>query len=77
MASFLKKHAHLICRSVVPPQENVRLEVLHEYSGQYIRLVKELVPLVLTELLFNIDESGFSDWEERKPNGVPIPTEAW
>jgi hypothetical protein len=32
--------------------------------------------LVPTELLFNIDESGFSDWEERKPQCVLIPTEA-
>jgi hypothetical protein len=31
MASFLKKHANLICRSIVRPQENVRLEVPHEY----------------------------------------------
>jgi hypothetical protein len=76
MASFLKKHANLICRSVVRPQENARLEVPHEYLDQYIRLVKEYVPLVPTKLLFNIDESGFSDWEERKPKCVRIPTEA-
>jgi hypothetical protein len=30
--------------------------------------------LVPTELMFNIDESGFNDWEERKPKGVLIPT---
>jgi hypothetical protein len=76
MASFLKKDANLICRSVVRPQENVRLEVLHEYLDQYIRLIKELVPLVPTELLFNIDESDFSDWEERKRKCVLIPAEA-
>jgi hypothetical protein len=58
------------------PQENVRLEVLHEHLDQYIRLIKELVPLVQTESLFNIDESGFSDWEEHKPKCVLIPTEA-
>jgi hypothetical protein len=48
MASFLKKHANLMCQSVVRPQE----------------------------LLFNINESVFSDWEERKPKCVPIPPEA-
>jgi hypothetical protein len=31
--------------------------------------------MVPTELLFNTDESGFSDWEERKPKCVLIPTE--
>jgi integrase len=76
MASFLKKHANLIGRSAIRPQENVRLKVPHEYLDQYIRLIKEYVPLVPTELLFNIDESCFSDWEERKPKCVLIPTEA-
>jgi hypothetical protein len=72
----LKKHTNLICRSARRPQENVRFEVLHEYWDQYIRLIKECVPLVPTELLFNIDESSFSDWEERKQKCVLIPTEA-
>jgi hypothetical protein len=76
MASFLKKHAKLIGRSVVRPQDNVRLEVSYEYLNQYIRLIKEYVPLVPTELLFSIDESGFSDWKERKPQCVLILIEA-
>jgi hypothetical protein len=75
--SFVKKHATLIGRSVVRPQANVRVEVPHEYLDQYIRLIKEYVPLVRTELLFKIDESGFIDWEERKPKCVLIQTEAW
>jgi hypothetical protein len=76
MVSFLKKHANLNCRSVVRPQENVRLKVPYEYLDQHIRLIKKYVPLAPTELLFNIDESSFSDWEERKPKCVMIPTEA-
>jgi hypothetical protein len=75
MASFLKSHERLICRSVVRPQENLSLEVPHEHLDRYIKLIQEYVPLVPTELLFNIDESGFSDWEERKPKGVPISIE--
>jgi hypothetical protein len=38
--------------------------------------MKEYVPLVPTELLFNIYESGLSDWEERKPKRILIPIEA-
>jgi hypothetical protein len=76
MASFLKEHAKLVCRSVVRPQENVKLKVPREYLDQYIRLTKEYVPLVLMELLFNTDESGLSDWEECKPKCVLMPTEA-
>jgi hypothetical protein len=76
MASFLKKHANLICQSVGRPQENVRLEVPHGYLDQYIRLIQEYVSLVPRELLVNIDESDFSDWEARKPKCVLVPTEA-
>jgi hypothetical protein len=76
MASFSKKHANLICRSVIRPQVNMRLKVSHDHLDQYIRLITEYVPLVLTELLLNIDGSGFSDWEERKPKCILIPTEA-
>jgi hypothetical protein len=54
----------------------MRLEVPHEYLDQYLRLIKEYIPLVPTDLLFNIDESCFSDWEERKPKYVLISTEA-
>jgi hypothetical protein len=67
MTSFLKSHERLICWSVIQPQENLRLEFPHEYLDRYIKLVQEYVLLILTELLFNIDESGFSDWEEHKP----------
>jgi hypothetical protein len=46
-----------------------------EHLDWYIKLVQEYVPLVLTELLLNIDKSGFSNWEERKPNSFLIPLE--
>jgi hypothetical protein len=74
--SFLKTHGHLICQSIVRPQENVRLEVPHEYLDQSIKLIKECGRLVPSELLFNIKESGFSDWEARRPTPILIPVEA-
>jgi hypothetical protein len=76
MASFLKSHADLICQTIVRPQENVRLEVPREHLERYINLMKEYVLLVPTELIFNIDESGFSDWEDRKSKSILIPIEA-
>jgi hypothetical protein len=76
MASFLKKQTNLICGSVGRPQESLRLEVPHEYLDQYIRLIKQYVPLAPMELLHNIDEIGFCDWEKRKRNCVLTPTEA-
>jgi hypothetical protein len=41
-----------------------------------MKLIKEYVSLVLMELLFKIDENGFSDWEEHNPKSVLIPAEA-
>jgi hypothetical protein len=76
MSNFLRVHGDLICQSIIRPRENVRLEVPQEYLDHYIKLMKDYVPLVPTELLFNIDESGFSDWEERKPKRILLPTEA-
>jgi hypothetical protein len=40
-----------------------------------VKFIKEYVPLVATELIFNIDGCGFSDWEERRPKPVLIPAE--
>jgi hypothetical protein len=42
------------------------------FLDEYVKLIKEYVPLVPTELILNIDECGFSDWEERKPKPVLI-----
>jgi hypothetical protein len=76
MAWFLQSHEDQLCQTIVRPQENVRLEVSREHLKRYINLIKEYVSLVPTELIFNIAESGFSDWEERKPKIILIPVEA-
>jgi hypothetical protein len=38
-----------------------------------LALIKKWVPLVPAELIFNIDECGFSNWEERNAKPVLIP----
>jgi hypothetical protein len=53
----------------------LRLEVPDEHLDSSIKLIQEYVPLVLTELLLNMNESSFSDGEERKPKDVLIPIE--
>jgi hypothetical protein len=72
--TFLVRHADRVCRAMVSPQEKPRLEIPRTFLDRYLALIKQYVPLVPTELMFNIDESGFCDWEERKPKGVLIPT---
>jgi hypothetical protein len=71
---FLERNASRVCRSVVSPQEQTRLQVPRLFLEQYIKIIKEWIPLVPAELIFNIDECGFSDWEERKAKPVLIPS---
>jgi hypothetical protein len=58
------------------PQEQLRLGIPREYLNDYISLIKEYVPLVPAELIFNLDKTGLSDWEERKRKPVIIPSQA-
>jgi hypothetical protein len=74
VTTFLVRHGDRVCRAIVSPQEKPRLEIPRTFLDRYLALIQEYVSLVLTELMFNIDESGFCDWEERKPKGVLIPT---
>jgi hypothetical protein len=76
LRSFLSRNASRICRKTVSPQEQTRLEIPRDFLDRYIALIREWVPLVPAELIFNIDECGFSDWEERKEKPVLIPAAA-
>jgi hypothetical protein len=53
----------IIIRTTVVPQEQLRLRIPPEYLNEYISLIKEYVSLVPAELIFNLDETGLSDWE--------------
>jgi hypothetical protein len=57
-------------------QEQLRLWISREYLSGYISLIKEYVPLVPAELIFNLDETGLSDWEERTTKPVIIQSHA-
>jgi hypothetical protein len=51
---------------IIHPQEHLRFQVPRCSLDSYIQLIKNYVPKILAELIFNIDETGLSDWEERK-----------
>jgi hypothetical protein len=51
------------------------MEVPRHFLDDYLQLIKKYVPLVWSELIFNIDECGFSDWEEKKQKSVIILAE--
>ena len=73
--TFISRHQNSIKKTVVSAQEDLRLTVPRIYLKEYLDLVEVLIKITLAELIYNIDESGLSDWEERKPKTVLVPTE--
>jgi hypothetical protein len=56
-------------------QEKVRLEVPRCYLEEHLTLIKKIVPIVPTELLVNLGETGLSEWENRKSKLVLASTQ--
>jgi hypothetical protein len=63
MKRFLDRQKSEVSGVTVAPQEKVRLEVPRCYLEEYSTLIKQIVPIVPTELLFNLDETGLSEWQ--------------
>jgi hypothetical protein len=61
--------------AIVSPQELTRLQILRRYLQGYIELLRVYVPLVSSELIFDLDETGLSDWEERNLKPIPMSAE--
>jgi hypothetical protein len=76
LSSFFDSWLDHITRTVVSPQEQLRSQILRSFLDDYIRLIQIYVPLVPTELIFNLDETGLSDWDERKSKRVIVPSDA-
>ena len=55
------------------PLEDSRMLVPREYLKQHLINMKKYVEGRMSELTFNLDEVGCSDWEDRKPKCVIIP----
>jgi hypothetical protein len=51
-----------------------RLQVPGRQLDLSIDLNKKWVPLVPAELIFNLDETGLSDWEDSSSKPVLVPT---
>ena len=73
--SFINRHSSLIISSMIYPQEEPRLKIPRSQLIEYIDLVDKVITMSPAELIYNMDESGLSDWEERKPKTVVIPKE--
>jgi hypothetical protein len=57
---FLHRHADVVCKTTLALQENPRLQVPSLFLDYCIRLIKEYIPLVPTELIVNLDDYSFS-----------------
>jgi hypothetical protein len=75
VTQFLDRHKREVSVVRVAPQEKVRLEVVRCFLEEYLTLIKKIVPIVPTELLFNLDEKGLSEWENRGRKPVFVPTQ--
>jgi hypothetical protein len=71
--SFLGRHLDVLqeCRSL--PLEDARLTVPREQLEEHIKTMKTVLAGKYSELVFNLDEVGSSEWEDRKPKKVIVP----
>jgi hypothetical protein len=74
--SFLARNDDAVEAITIAPQEKVRLEIPRQFLDGQIKLVKEYVAFIPSELIFNIDECGFSDLEECEDRPAIIPAKA-
>jgi hypothetical protein len=75
-STFLSRDSEKVGRAIVSPRELPRLQTPQCYLDKYIDLIKAYIPLVPSELIFNVDESGLSGREERKLKAVLVKAEA-
>jgi hypothetical protein len=75
MHNVLFQRTDHVYRPIVPPQEKLCLVIPQLVLDKYLALIKEYIPLVSTELIFDIDVFGFSDWEESKSKSAVIWTD--
>ena len=71
--SFLFRHNDELTEKKSSPQEEARLQVPRVFLDETIRSMHEAVQGCASDLVFNLDEVGISDWEDRKPKKVVVP----
>jgi hypothetical protein len=71
--SFLFRHKLELSETISRPQENPRLEIQRSFLDTMISYRGEHLPGSLAELVFDLDEVGISEWEDRAPRKVIVP----
>jgi hypothetical protein len=70
--SFISGHADELTEKKSSPQEETRLQVPRVFLEKTIRTIHETIQGRPSELVFNLDEVGISNWENRKPKKVVV-----
>jgi hypothetical protein len=71
--SFVLRHFGDVIQTRSTPQEEQRLQVPRAFLKRTVRDLNEHVQGCVSELVFNLNEVGISDWENRKARKVVIP----
>jgi hypothetical protein len=70
--SFIRRHIGELCVAKSSPQEAQRLEIPRCFLEQTLAYIAQFVHGRPTELVFNLDQVGISEWEDRKPQKVLV-----
>lgn len=71
--SFIHRHTAGLFETKSLPQENPRLQVPRIFLERAIECLRGHVPGSVAELVFNLDEVGISEWEDRSEKKVIVP----
>jgi hypothetical protein len=71
--SFIGRHLGELAEVTSYPQENTRLSVPREFLEKTIANLREQVHGRVAELVYNLDEVGCGDWEDRASKKVVVP----
>jgi hypothetical protein len=74
--SFVGRHLDRLCKAKSASQEAQRLEVPCCFLDEVVRCLTQFVQGCVAELVFNLDEVGISEWEDRTTKKVIIPVSA-
>jgi hypothetical protein len=72
--SFLTRHAKQLFETKSVPQENPRLEVPRVFLQAGIDRLRDHIHQACAKLVFNLDEIGISEWEDRCTRRVIVPS---
>jgi hypothetical protein len=71
--SFIGRHIGALCVRASSPRGTQRLEIPRCFLDQTLACISQFVQRRPTEFVFNLDQVGISEWEDRKPKEVIVP----